>query len=232
MSRVLGLMGERGIARAAAAAAALIAGAVEERFEAPHFRYEFECLRPRDPRAVIELRREIDVEQRGALDPRWRPERLNALMRELAAQPDDVAWRGEFRNLVVTVGKDDILGNEFTGSSYTAAWYMGLVDGAAAPAFAATDTMAAHPGWTENVGFSQAARPTLAFAAASAGSIALASAAVFSINAAGTIAGAFFCTNATLNGTTGTLYSAGAFTGGNKTVGNGDTLNVSATQAV
>lgn len=252
MSRVLGSAGETGRALAAAAANVVHSAALTEAFEAPHFRYEFACYAPRDRRAALELRDAIAREEaaavRGPRAPRnrflrvihgtrerrpvWSPSRLAALLRELYELPHELAWRGAFVNLVVTVGKNDILTHEFAGSSYTAAWYLGLVDGATAPTFAATDTMAAHAGWTENVAFTQTARPAAAFAPASAGSIALASAAVYSINAAATIAGAFFTTNSTLNGTTGTLYSAGAFTGGNKTVSNGDTLNVSATQAV
>lgn len=204
-------------------------GHLYERFEAPHFRYDFECLAPRDRHAVIQLRDAIAAEE--FLGVECNVGLLARLRRELASQPHEVAWGESFVNLVVTAGKNDILSHEFTGSAYTAAWYLGLVDGASTPTFAAADTLASHAGWTENTSYSQSARPTLAFAAASGGSIALSSAAQFSINAAATIAGGFFATNSTKGGTTGTLYSAGAFTGGNKTAGNGDTINCSATQA-
>lgn len=204
-------------------------GNLYERFEAPHFRYDFECLAPKDRQAVIQLRQAIDDEEARGWDSNsfW----LRRLRRELAHQGHEIAWRDSFVNLVVTAGKNDILTHEFAASAYTAAWSMGLVDGASAPTFAAADTMASHAGWTENQAYSQAARPTLAFAAASGGSIALSAAAQFSMNAAYTIAGGFFTTVSTKGGTTGTLYSAGAFTGGNKAGGSGDTINISASQA-
>ncbi len=130
-------------------------------------------------------------------------------------------------NLVVTVGKDDALDKYFAGSAYTAAWYLGLVDGGTAPTYAATDTLASHAGWTENSGYTTpAARGTASWAAASGGSKALASAISYSgWTAAATIAGAFMCTAS--SGTTGILYSAGSFTGGNASVGSGTTLQVS-----
>lgn len=219
--------------RAAAVTAARIVTGAEllEHFEAPHFRYDFTCLTPRDRQAVIGLRAAIEDEIQLSHNPSWRPNRLIRLERELAGEALEVAWRDSFVNLVVTAGKNDILSHEFTASAYTAAWYMGLVDGASAPTFAAADTMGSHSGWTENQSYSNSARPTLAFAAASGGSIALSSAAVFDINATATIAGGFFTTVSTKGGTTGTLYSVGTFTGGNKAVASGDTLNVSASQA-
>ena len=59
------------------------------------------------------------------------------------------------------------------------------------------------------------------------------SATAFSINSvvlpSGTIAGAFLTSNSTKGGSTGTLYSAGSFTTGNRTVLSGDTLNVTYT---
>lgn len=141
-------------------------------------------------------------------------------------------WRDSFWNLVTTGGKNDLLDKYFAGSAYTAAWYLGLVDGGTAPTFAAADTMASHAGWSENVSYSNSARPTIAFSAASGGSKSTSAALAFNINATATIAGAFSTTVSTKSGTTGILYSEGSFTGGNKAVANGDTLNVSLTLSV
>jgi len=149
-----------------------------------------------------------------------------------------IRWQDTFKNLVVNVGKTDLLNKYFAGTSYTAAWYLGLVDGGTSPTYNAADTMASHSGWTENVGYSQSTRPAAAFGSASAsgggagsagtGTIST-SATAFSINATGTIAGAFLTTSNTKSGTTGTLYSAGSFTTGNRSVLSGDTLNVTYT---
>ena len=149
-----------------------------------------------------------------------------------------IRWQDTFKNLVVNVGKTDLLNKYFAGTSYTAAWYLGLVDGASSPTYNAADTMASHSGWTENVGYSQSTRPAAAFGSASAsgggagsagtGTIST-SATAFTINASGTIAGAFLTTSNTKSGTTGTLYSAGSFTTGNRSVLMGDTLNVTYT---
>ena len=96
------------------------------------------------------------------------------------------------------------------------------------------DTAASHANWTEaGVSsnfplFSQTNRVTAAWSAASADVKSLASAAVFNIiTTGGTVEGAFLSTLATLGATTGTLFSAGMFTGGAKVVAPGDTLNVS-----
>ena len=149
-----------------------------------------------------------------------------------------IRWQDTFKNLVVNVGKTDLLNKYFAGTSYTAAWYLGLVDGASSPTYNAADTMSSHSGWTENVGYSQSTRPAAAFGSASAsgggagsagtGTIST-SATAFTINATGTIAGAFLTTSNTKSGTTGTLYSAGSFTTGNRSVLLGDTLNVTYT---
>jgi len=137
-----------------------------------------------------------------------------------------VKWSDDFHNLVVNVGLKDINDKYFTGSVYTAAWFIGLVN--ATPTYAAGDTAALHAGWTENVNYSQAARPTLAFGASTTAnpSVITTSTAVFSMNTTSTIAGAFVITNSTKSGTTGILFSEGNFTGGNKIVASGDTLNV------
>lgn len=143
----------------------------------------------------------------------------------------NLKWSEPIKNLVVTVGKNDLLDKYFAGSAYTAAWYIGLVDGASSPTYAAGDTMSSHSGWSETVPYSNSTRPSVAWNAASSGSK-VSTATSFTINATATVAGAFLTTNSTKSGTTGTLYSAGSFTGGNRSIASGDTLNVTYTASV
>jgi hypothetical protein len=140
----------------------------------------------------------------------------------------NVKWEDNIKNLVVTVGKNDLLDKYFAGSAYTAAWYMGLVDGASSPTYAAGDTLASHAGWTESTAYSGSNRITTTFGTASAGSL-TSNSASFSINASATIAGALMCQTQVRATTTGVLYSAGNFTGGNRTVVSGDTIVVTYT---
>lgn len=142
-----------------------------------------------------------------------------------------VKWSEAIENIVVTVGKNDLLDKYFAGSGYTAAWYLGLVDGASTPTYAAGDTAASHAGWTESVAYSNATRPAPSWSTAAAGSKST-TATSFNINATATIAGCFMNSVSTKGGTTGILYSAGSFTGGNKLVASGDTLNVTYTASV
>lgn len=144
----------------------------------------------------------------------------------------NLIWQDTFKNLVTTVGGNDILDKYLAGSAYTAAWYMGLISNASYSAIAAGDTMASHSGWTESVAYSNAARPTTAWNAASARSKALSAALVFNINATDTIKGCFMNTVSTKSGTTGTLLSAGLFTGGDQPVVTSNTLSVSYSLAV
>jgi len=137
-------------------------------------------------------------------------------------------WTDTIHNLVTTVGKNDLLDKYLAGSAYTAAWYLGLIDSGSYSGVAAGDTSASHSGWTESTAYSNGTRPAPSWGAASGGSKA-STATGFSINASATIKGAFLIGNSTKGGTTGVLYSCGLFSGGDKAVGNGDTLNVTYT---
>lgn len=130
-------------------------------------------------------------------------------------------WREEFKNLVTTEGKNDIIDKYFKGSAYTAAWYLGLKGTGSA---AVGDTLASHGGWSEVTPYS-GNRPAITFGTTSGGSN-TASSAAFTINATATVAGAFIASVNT--GTSGKLYSAGDFAA-SRGVASGDTLNVTPT---
>ena len=140
----------------------------------------------------------------------------------------NLKWSEQIKNLVVTEGKNFMLDTTFAGTTYSAAWYLGLVDGASSPTYNAANTMASHAGWSEFTTYSESTRPAPTWNAASGGSKAT-NATSFSINGSGTVAGAFMTTDSTKSGTTGTLFSAGNFSGGSRTVASGDTLNVTYT---
>ena len=145
-----------------------------------------------------------------------------------------VKWEENLKNLVVNVGLKDMNDKYFTGSAYTAAWYIGLYGAAASNDPAAGDTAASHAGWTEVVPYSNATRPAATFAAATTADPSVitnsASPASFSINATATVGGAFLISDNTKSGSTGVLFSASDFAApGDRSVASGDTLNVTYT---
>jgi len=197
-------------------------------------RYGVECVGPVESyrqRYILLRDRILSFKQMGKVRRFLQRENIARTLSEFAAIPMEVKWTEAFDNLVTTVGKNDMLDKYLAGSSYTAAWYIGLISSTSYTTGAAVgDTMSSHGGWIEDVEYSQAARPTTAWSAAAAGSKALSAACVYSINGDGTtIKGCFLNSVATKSGTTGTLFSAGLFTGGDKVLANGDTLNVSYT---
>jgi len=135
-------------------------------------------------------------------------------------------WRDVVENLVVNEGLDLYL-DALTAAAETLA--VGLTDGT--PTIAAGDTMGSHTGWAEVTAYDEAARPTPTFAAASSQSRDNSgSTATFTISTNGTtIGGAFVSTDASKGGTGGTLLGAGAFSAGDKTADDGDTLDVTVT---
>lgn len=142
-----------------------------------------------------------------------------------------VKWEENLKNLVVNVGLKDMNDKYFTGSSYTAAWYIGLYGAASSNDPAASDTAASHAGWTEVTPYSNATRPAATFAAATTADPSVitnsASPASFSINATATVGGAFLISDNTKGGTTGVLFSASDFAApGDRSVASGDTLSV------
>ena len=154
----------------------------------------------------------------------------------------NLKWKDTIQNVVTTVGKNLALDTFLAGAAYTVTGpFMGLISSVSYGAGPVVgDTMSSHGGWTEagatNAPTYTAPRKTCAWSAAAAGAKALSAALSFAITGNGTVKGCFlvYGTGAvsTIDNTSGVLYSAGLFTGGDKVVGNTDTLNVSYTASL
>lgn len=153
--------------------------------------------------------------------------RLLSLMRPL----QEVVHEESFPNLVTNVGRNFALDTLLRGSTYTASCRLGLKG---VGTVAAADTQASHAGWLEqglaNAPVYTGDRKTITFAAASGQSITH-TAQTFAFTSSGTVAGCFLnlAGSATKDNTTGTLFSAGDFTGGSRAVVATDTLDVTYT---
>ena len=160
----------------------------------------------------------------------------------------NLKWEDTIKNLVVTVGKNDLLDKYFKGSAYTATWYMGLVDNASFLNYSANDTLTSHAGngtttgWLEFLSYTVGGTPSIratptwnTAGTPTAGSLST-QATTFTITASGNVQGALMCTtlatNTATNGGGGILYSAGTFTGSNRAVASGDSLLVTYTASV
>lgn len=146
----------------------------------------------------------------------------------------NLKWSEVISNLVVNQGLQDMNAKYFTGTGYTATWFIGLYGAASSNNPAAGDTAASHAGWTEVTPYSNATRPTCTFGTPTTANPSVAtnsaSPAAFSINATATVGGAFLISDSTKGGTSGVLFSASDFQApGDRTVASGDTLNVTYT---
>lgn len=148
----------------------------------------------------------------------------------------EVIWRDTYNNTVTTVGKNVALDAFLAGSAYTVTGpFMGLISSTTYSAISNADTMSSHTGWLEagnaNTPTYTSPRKTAAWSAASSGSKALSAALSFAITGSGTVKGSFMAFGSgavtTIDNTSGTLLSAGLFSGGDRIVANGDTLNIS-----
>lgn len=150
----------------------------------------------------------------------------------------NLKWEEKSHNLVVNVGLQDMNTKYFTGSGYTASWFIGLVNASPTPTYAGADTMASHAGWSEFAAYTisgnNTIRATCTFGTATTADPSVisnsGSPAAFTITGgSATIAGAFLASNNSKSGSTGILFSESNFTGGNRPVTGGDTVNVTYT---
>jgi hypothetical protein len=146
----------------------------------------------------------------------------------------NLKWSDNIKNLTTNVGRAS-MNNAYLDNSAAGSVVMGLKGTGTA---VVGDTQASHGSWLE-VGLANAptysgTRKTPTFSASTAANPAVKStsaAVVFAMTGSGTVAGAFInvAGSATIDNTTGVLFSAGDFTAGSKVVTSGDTINVTYT---
>jgi len=195
---------------------------------------------PEDQRArFCDLRDELNVA--GVLhgiDVLWTPD--DKVLKRMLDDFRDISleekWTDVIHNVVATVGKNLALDSIFSTVSYTVTGpFLGLTQGSPSPV--AADTMGSHGGWVEAGGSNAptytSPRKTITFSAASAGSKASTGTYTYAITGSGTVGGGFMVYGSgavsTIDNTSGILLSCGAFTQGNKTVGNGDAITATYT---
>ena len=158
----------------------------------------------------------------GLIKPACGVKMQNVYRVECFDKDGKLKWAEVVRNTVVTEGINDLLTQYFKGSSYNAAWYMGLKG---AGSIVAGDTLASHSGWSEVTAYS-GNRPAPTWSTAGSGSLTTTGAVSYTMTNSYTVAGVFLCTAA--SGTSGTLYGGGDF-GTPRSGASGDTLNVTPT---
>lgn len=151
--------------------------------------------------------------------------RIKGYCKAVCRDPEgNIKWIDEGENVVVNEGIDYILGTAILDS---ATLYIGLFT--ASPTPLATWTMT-NAGGAEAAGYDEATRVSWGQDAAASQAVTNSTAAAFTMDGVDTsIGGAFVTTNNVKDGTTGTLIAGKAFTGGNKTVADNDTLEVTYT---
>jgi hypothetical protein len=147
---------------------------------------------------------------------------------EIIRNGKSVLYIPKFFNGITNAGKNNLLGVYFYDGTQSAAssWSTGLIATTGYTALNAADTMGSHTGWTEFTTYMEATR--VAWGQEAPASQAINNGATpitFNIDTVtvGTqIAGIFICNQNTKGGSTGILWSTGAFPSGHATINTSD----------
>lgn len=143
----------------------------------------------------------------------------------------NIRWQERFQNLVVNEGLDELLNAALANQTQHTAWYVGLLATSPSPAAAWTKT---EVGAADFVAYDEATLQTWTpNGAASSQSVTNSSSkATFTISTNSSVIGGAYLASANtkaVEGGSAIIYAAGAFTGGDKSADDGDTLEVTAT---
>lgn len=141
-------------------------------------------------------------------------------------------WFDTAKNAVTNAALDSVLSIYLNAGTAIPVFYVGLVDNAGFTAFAATDTLASHSGWSENTQYT-GTRQAWGNGASSGQSVTNATALSFAMTptsgSPATIRGLFLASHTSSNSSSFLLFSTAVFSQGNQLVNNGDTLKVTYT---
>jgi len=134
-------------------------------------------------------------------------------------------WKTLADNLVTNGGLEFVLGILFADSSTVGTWYLGLTDGT--PTVDAADTIASHAGWSEVVNYDELVRQEFVDVRSDRNVTNSASKAVFTMSSTVTVGGAFLAASPNKGSATSSvvLLCAAAFTEGDRSLVDGDTVN-------
>lgn len=136
-----------------------------------------------------------------------------------------IKWNDVADNMVVNVGLQHILNVVFSGSTQTATWYVGLT--ASTTTVASGDTMVTHAGWTEFTAYDEATRQEWTEVITNQSMTNSAAKATYTVSTdSSIIGGAFLTSSNTKGGSAGTIMCCAAFSAGNKSADDNDTLEV------
>lgn len=141
-------------------------------------------------------------------------------------QDGRLKWAFPCKNIVPDAVINDVLGVYYGAATPTTIWYLGMVDNAGFAAFAAADTMASHPGWTENTNCTQTTRPVWTPGAPAAKAIQNTTQVTLNLNATVSIRGFFLASANVLGGVTGKLAATALIPTGPQPGNSGDILKV------
>lgn len=142
---------------------------------------------------------------------------------------EDVILLTTIGNLVPDAAVNDVLDVHFAAGSQHTNWYIVMMG--TTPTVAAADTMSSHAGWSEESGYDETNR--VAWTAGSVSSKSVdnsASPATQTVTSDSTVfGGAGLTSDNTKDGTSGTFYAGGAFSGGDVTLNAAATIDITGT---
>ena len=129
-------------------------------------------------------------------------------------------WSASSVNLTTLQGRAYVLGTGFNSGTQEANWYFAPINGASTPTISTADTYQSHAGWTEVTAYSEATRQQWSPTFTSNVATNVDTPATITASASATIYGNAIVSNNTkgASGAGETLWCAGAYTGGSRTL--------------